>query len=519
MNKTISIFVFLQCIISFSSAQTFNLAWQKCIGGSAKELNPIIIARPDLSYTVGFSTNSSNGDIVGAKGGTDYYFTKYDKDGALSFSKSAGGSMEDQFSEIKEFSDGNYLAIGTTNSTDGNITNNHGGNDVWVTKIVGNGSIQWRKCIGGTKEDFGGTILEAADKSYIIAGTTSSSDGDISSNAGGQDVFLINTDINGIFQYTKTFGGTGDDKIVSISKLSDGYVLLCDSNSPSISGASNANKGKKDFLVIKTDLSGKQVWAKFYGGPDDDTPSNIITLSDGNLLLTGTSNSTSGDISGAKGGSDIWVLKINKTGSIIWTQNLGGTSNDIGKMAVEYATPNKYFIIGSTNSNNGNVSGNHGGTDIWVAKLSTSGGFEFGKTFGGSQDDFGSSLSITADNALLIAGESLSNDGNVTGNHGGKDVWVAKLNNPVATSEVSASFEMHISPNPASNSLLVNWNDNFRPSKISIFEMNGKLTKQVEIPNESKNIKLDISNISSGSYILTLSEKGIISSQKLEIVR
>lgn len=519
MKKTIILLVFLQCIISFSSAQTFGLAWQKCIGGSAKESNPIIIARPDLSYTVGFSSNSSNGDIVGAKGGTDYYFTKYDKDGVLSFSKSAGGSMEDQFSDIKEFSDGSYLAIGTTNSIDGNVTNNHGGNDVWVTKIVWNGSIQWRKCIGGTKEDFGGTILEAADKSYMIAGTTGSSDGDFSSNAGGQDVFLINTDINGIFQYTKTFGGTGDDKIVSISKLSDGYALLCESSSTSIAGASNANKGKNDFLVIKTDLSGKQVWAKFYGGPDDDIPSNIITLSDGNLLLTGTSNSTSGDVTGAKGGSDIWVLKISKTGSIIWTQNLGGTSNDIGEMAVEYNSPNKYFVIGSTNSNNGNISGNHGGSDIWIAKLSTSGGFEFGKTFGGSQDDLGNSLSITADNAFMIAGESLSNDGNVIGNHGGKDVWVAKLNNPVATSEVSGNFEMHISPNPASNSLLVNWNDNFRPSQISIFEMNGKLIRQVEIPKESKHIKLDIRNISTGSYILTLSEKGIISSQKLEIVK
>ncbi|MBL7829483.1 MAG: T9SS type A sorting domain-containing protein [Saprospiraceae bacterium] len=524
MNNSFFTIICLLIFSNTSNCQTLNVAWQKCIGGSGKEEKPVGLTRSDLSYTVGFSTISTNGDISGNKGDVDWFFSKYDKDQALVFGKIAGGSKTENFSSIHENSDKTYVAIGTTNSaapgtTDGNVTNNHGGNDAWVTKLTANGSIQWRKCIGGIGEDQGNFTLETADNNYLLLGTTASADGDFTSNAGSNDIFLIKCDINGIFLFTKTFGGIGNDKAVGVTKLADGYMILAESASSTFPGATNSNKGKNDFLLIKTDLNGTVSWSKFFGGPDEDNPTHIMTLSDGNVLVTGTTSSTSGDITGAKGATDIWVAKISASGSLVWARNFGGTGNDLGKMAVEYASPNKYFIIGTTSSNNGNVSGNKGGSDIWIAQLTSSGTFESGKTFGGSQDDFAGSITTTTDKAILITGETLSNDGNVSGNHGGKDIWVAKLTQPTATFDLVNSFEMKLYPNPANSFVTVKWASNIKVETITITNIFGQNINEIKLDSESDFFNLNTSFLQSGNYIISLKAKEGITRSMLEVVK
>lgn len=525
MNKFLLIIISLVFAQNMVCSQVLNIAWQRCIGGSGKEDKPVGLTRSDLSYTVGFSTTSNNGDISGNKGEVDWFFSKYDKDQALVFGKIAGGSKTESFSHLNENSDKTYVAIGTTNSggpgmTDGNVTNNHGGTDAWVTKLVANGNIQWRKCIGGTGADQGAFAIETADNSYLLLGTTTSVDGDFTSNAGGSDLFLIKTDINGIFQFTKTFGGTGNDKAISLARLSDGYVILAESASATVPGAGNSNKGKNDFLLIRTDLNGNAIWSKFYGGPDEDNPSHIMTLSDGNILVTGTTSSTSGDITGAKGGSDIWAFKITPSGSLVWSKNFGGTGNDLGAMAAEYLSPtNKYFLIGTSSSNNGNVSGNKGGSDIWIAQLNTFGNFESGKTFGGSQDDKGSSVMVSTDNALLITGETNSNDGNVTGNHGGNDIWVAKLNKPTSTFELENSFEVKIFPNPAKNFATIKWDNQIQIIRMTIIDITGRTMKKININSQGSEYALNTSDLDPGHYFISIESKDQVSRVALEVVK
>ncbi len=525
MNKFTSTVLCLLVIQFIADAQTLNVAWQKCLGGSAKEEKPVGLTRSDLSYTIGFATASNNGDVSGNKGEVDWFFSKYDKDQALVFGKIAGGSKTESFSHLNENSDKTYVAIGTTNSggpgiTDGNVTNNHGGSDAWVTKLVANGNIQWRKCVGGTGTDQGAYSIETADNNYLLLGTTTSSDGDFTSNAGGNDIFLIKTDINGIFQFTKTYGGAGNDRAISVTKVSDGFIILSESSSPTLPGAINSNKGKNDFLLIKTDFNGNTSWSKFFGGPDEDNPSHIITLSDGNVLAIGTTTSTSGDVSGAKGGSDIWALKITSAGALIWARNFGGTGNDLGTMATEYLNPtNKYFLTGTTSSNNGNVSGNKGGSDIWVAQITTSGNFEAGKTFGGSQDDAGSSITLTTDKGLLITGETLSNDGNVSGNHGGKDIWVAKLTQPTATFDLVNSFGVKVFPNPAINFVSVKWNDQIKVQKLTVSDISGRIIREIQQDQPAGEFKLDTANFVPGHYFISLESENQVSRSMFEIVK
>lgn len=519
---------FILCVFSFCSmaviiqAQTLNVEWQKCLGESGKEERPLGLTRTDQSVTVMFGTTSTTGDFSGNKGETDWYYTKFDSKQVKKYGKIYGGSKIETLSWINENSDQTFTVTGITNSNDGNVNNNHGGNDAWAIKLTENGNIQWRKCIGGTGDDQGYFSAETADKNYLFLGSTTSKDGDFTTNNGGSDIFMIKTDINGIFQFTKLYGGSGNEKPVGMVKLTDGYIILAESNSPSISGAANANKGKTDFLLIKTDLNGNASWAKFFGGPDDDNPAHITLLSDGNLLVTGTTSSTSGDISGAHGGKDIWVAKISSAGTLLWAKNLGGSGNDSGKMAVEYSytNPVKYFIIGSTASaNGGNINGAKGGSDIWVARLSSTGNFENGKNFGGSKDDFAGSISVMTDNSLYITGESNSTDGDVVGNKGGQDVWIAKLAKPTATFDIPQSFDLKVFPNPAATSIHVKWDDQTPVELLDITSITGVSMMQIPVDKSSGFTTIDLGNIPNGHYVLTAIAKDKISRSMIEIVR
>lgn len=517
MKSRITI-VLLVFYCSISNGQTLNIAWQKCIGGSGAEKNPKIIARVDQSYTLGFSTNSNNGDVSGNKGEYDWLVLKFDKDNLSVFNKLFGGSKTEDFSLIDENSDKTYLLTGTTNSTDGNISGNHGLTDAWAMKLTSNGLFQWRKCIGGTKNDEGAGVLEVENGNYLLMGSTESSDGDFTTNAGGKDIFLIKTDVNGIFAWTKTYGGTLDDRAISVAKFADGYVIAAVSSS-SNGPATNSNHGGKDILLIKVDLNGAVVWAKFVGGSGDDVPTQLINTSDGNLLLTATTNSNNGDITGNHGLNDIWVAKISSAGSILWSKCLGGTGEELSGQICELSTPNRYFVIGTTSSNNGNVSGAKGGKDIWIAQLNTSGVFQAAKNFGGSSDDIGTSIKVTYDKALLIAGETSSSDGNITGNHGGGDAWVAKLTQPTASFEAINDFDISLAPNPAKQFTSLTWPSDINISDIYIHSIDGIEFKHLQTSVGLNSQNIDVSNFPSGHYIISLNAKEGTARKMLEVVR
>src|SRR5262249_3086673 len=84
-------------------------------------------------------------------------------------------------------------------------------------------------------------------------------------------------------------------------------------------------------------------------------------------------------------------------------------------------------VGGYTYSNDGDVSGNHGGVDYWVVKLDGTGNISWQKTLGGSGGDYGQNVEPTADGGYIVSGSSNSTDGDVTGNHGIYDYWMVKL--------------------------------------------------------------------------------------------
>ena len=125
--------------------------------------------------------------------------------------------------------------------------------------------------------------------------------------------------------------------------------------------------------------------------------------------------------------NDYWIVKLSSTGLIEWQESLGGSKNEIAT-SIQQATDGGYIVAGNSDSNDGDVTGNHGDRDYWIVKLASSGSIEWQISLGGSGDDYAYSIQQTNDGGYIVAGTSNSpNDGDVTGNHGGFDYWIVKL--------------------------------------------------------------------------------------------
>jgi hypothetical protein len=226
-------------------------------------------------------------------------------------------------------------------------------------------------------------------------------------------------------EWAKSLGGSGDDYAMSVIQNNAGEYLIA-GYTDSTDGDITTNHGGFDYWVIKLDTHGNLIWQKCLGGSKTDEARSIKQTSDGGYLIGGYTWSDDGDVSGHIGTYDYWIVKLNSSGKILWNKCLGGSSWDYGVSAIE-TVDNGYFIGGFSISRNGNVTGNHGGFDYWVVKLDSQGDLVFEKSLGGSKDEQLNSAIQTHDGGYLLIGSTESNDGNVTGNHGGSDSWIVKL--------------------------------------------------------------------------------------------
>jgi hypothetical protein len=228
-------------------------------------------------------------------------------------------------------------------------------------------------------------------------------------------------------EWQKSFGGRGGDEAHSIQQTTDGGFIVA-GWSRSTDGDVSGNHGDYDYWVLKLASSGTIQWQKSLGGSGTAGPWRVLIqqTTDGGYIVVGYTTSTDGDVSGNHGGGDCWVVKLSASGEIQWQKALGGSGQDVGA-SIQQTTDGGYIVAGASSSNDGDVSGNHGSGDCWVVKLSTSGTIQWQKSLGGSGQDIGHSIQQTTDGGYIVAGYSTSTDGDVSGNHGGGDGWVVKL--------------------------------------------------------------------------------------------
>ncbi len=215
--------------------------------------------------------------------------------------------------------------------------------------------------------------------------------------------------------WQKSIGGSGTDRAMDMIKAIDnGFVVV--GHTTSNDGDVSGNHGSADGWVVKLSPDGNIEWQKAIGGSAGDVFNSIIVTKDGGYLCMGTTSSNNGDVTGFHGGSDIFLVKLDRYGNILWTKSLGGTAGEeAGNIRLN--KDGTFYLIGSTQSNNGDVSGNHtfGGSptkDIWVVKLSANGTILWQRCFGGTFPDTGHDiLESLSGNHYFIAIDNLSDDG------------------------------------------------------------------------------------------------------------
>jgi hypothetical protein len=225
--------------------------------------------------------------------------------------------------------------------------------------------------------------------------------------------------------WQKMLGGTDLDGANDAKKTSDGGLIVT-GYSKSVDGDLTGNKGGEDILVAKLDASGNKQWVKNFGGSAAENGSAVVTTSDGGYIIAGTTQSSDGDIPANQGNSDLVLLKLDASGNKSWVKTYGGSQLEETTSIIP-TFDGGYLLLGRTTSTDGIATGNHGGSDIILIKLDASGDKKWVKLLGGSLNDLPGQILLTADFGYVLCGSSESKDGDISSNKGGFDYLLMKL--------------------------------------------------------------------------------------------
>ena len=286
-------------------------------------------------------------------------------------------------------------------------------------------TIQWQNSLGGSDDDHAMCVQQTSDGGFILAGYSVSNDGDVTGNHGNDDYWVVKLEPSGNMAWQKSLGGSETERALSIQQTNDGGFIVA-GYSKSNDGDVTNNHGSSDYWVVKLFASGDIEWQKSLGGSEGDIAKSIQQTADGGFIIAGTSESMDGDVTVNNGGSDYWVVKLYASGDIEWQKSLGGADYEITS-SIQQTSDGGYIVAGGSQSLNGDVIDNHGSYDYWIVKLDASGNIMWQKNLGGSSGEVARSIQQTSDDGFIVAGGSGSTDGDVTNNHGYHDYWVMKL--------------------------------------------------------------------------------------------
>jgi hypothetical protein len=390
-----------------------NLLWAKSFGAAAADAGlSIAVDSTGNVYTTGFFASTVDFDPgagttnLTTAGSSDVFISKLDASGNLVFAKRFGGGISDLGYSIAVDSTGNIYttgffqdtvdfdpSAGTTNLTTAGLS------DVFISKLDASGNLVFAKRFGAAEADAGRSIaLDSTGNIYTAGYFEQTVDFDPSAgttnltSAGRSDVFVSKLDSSGNLVFAKRFGAAETDVGLSVAVDSTGNVYTTGYFEQTVDfdpGAGTTDLttgGGSDVFVSKLDASGNLVFAKRFGGSNDDGGISISVDSNGNIHTTGyfeervdfdpgagTSNLTSA------GGTDVFVSKIDSSGNLLLAKSFGGTANDVGRSIAFDSTGNIYTtgeFAGTVDFDPGTGTTNlisAGGNDVFILRLDPSG--------------------------------------------------------------------------------------------------------------------------------------------------
>lgn len=314
---------------------------------------------------------------------TDFYLVETDINGNFIHEKTFGNEFDDNATTVIIGNDKNYLLGGNTTTTGGT-------KDMLLYKLNSEAEILWQKTYGGSNNEELNYILPIKNSGYFLVGLTESF------GAGSRDIYLIKIDENGNELWSKTYGGfnqEGGNQIISTHD--DNYLVL--------GFTQTFGAGDRDFYLLKINPQGDTLWTKTYGSSNYEESQEIMKVKNGGYLLFG--HSAAFDVN-----HDMYAVKINEAGDIIWGETYGGNAHDGGEGALQDNDGN-FLLLGRSNSF-GNAE------EAYFIRTNQSGEIISENNYGSSADDAGFHILETLLSYIII-GETKA-----SGNY---QMWVKKI--------------------------------------------------------------------------------------------
>jgi len=484
MKGIILIFIF----ISVNLYPQNPIIWSKIFGGWEAEYYCVVDETSDNGYIVAGYTYSFSFPALA-------WLIKLDTNGDSTWSKLYGPAGTFSFS-VQQTLDGGYITTGDAcNDSTGSV-------DVWLMKTDEIGNTVWTRKFGGnTYYDAGFDVKQTLDGGYIIIGDT------FSFGAGGRDIILIKTDSLGNNVWIKTFGGPNSDGGNSVQQTNDGgYILIGSTNS--------FGQGNADLWLIRSNSSGDSVWSKTFGGVLSDYGVTALQTSDLGFILAGWTKSS------GIGGADVWLIRTDSFGNIIWSKTYGGLSDDYG-YSMDLTSDGGFIIVGSTESFG------FGEIDVFLIKTGSDGDTLWTRTYGGIQEEEGYSVKQTNDEGYIIAGRTESFGA------GDYDFWIIKTdslgnthfptdvdlnNDPVLDFRLSQNY-----PNPFNPITVIKYKiPGISFVTIKVYDVLG--SEVTTLVNEEKpageyEVEFNGSELTSGIYFYQLKAGSFVETKKMAFIK
>ncbi len=309
--------------------------------------------------------------------------------------------------------------------------------------------IQWQKTIGNNDTVTIDDVQQTTDGGYILAGYKKDTQND-------GDYWIAKLNSNADIEWEKTYGNNEFSNGISIQQTIDGGYIVTYFTTIDSTGKLN-NNYDADSWILKLTPNGDIDWKKVYGGSSHDLLNSIRQTTDKGYIATGQTRSNNGNIPNNQGNFDAWIIKLDANGNLKWSKTFGGANGEF-MYDIQQTTDGGYLIVGETESSNGDISNNYGGTDYWVIKLQANGNLAWQKTYGGSKNDRANCIQKTNDGHYIIVGHIESNDGNITNLYGYENAWVIKIDD---LGTILQQTTVGTNGNDCANSILQTNDNNF----------------------------------------------------------
>ena len=425
-----------------------------------------------------------------------FYVVRTDCDGDTLWTKTYGGSGNDEAYSVQQTFDGGFIIAGYTTSFGG-------GDKLYLVKINSTGDMLWERTYGQGRAY---SVQQTTDGGLIIAGYSGSY---------GHDCYLVRTDSLGDTIWTSTYDQTRANHASSVQQtIDDGFI---------IAGMSRSfGQDDPDMYIMKTDSNGDTLWTRVYGGGSDDRAMSIKQTSDGGFIVAGYTTSF------GAGAADFYLVRIDPTGNTLWTQTYGGYYYEWAH-SVQQTNDGNFIIVGHMSP-----SCQRNSFDAYLVKTDSDGTTLWTRTYGKTdEDEYFYSVQQTDDGKFIIGG-ACGIFPVQAGEYPHYDFWLVKIENDLTAIENDLNSTSTFTlignyPNPFNPETTISFSitDNTKNTELTIYNLKGQKVKTLineKLPAGNHQVVWDGKgengkSVSSGIYFYKMNTNKYTSTKKMILMK